>query len=495
MLTKDIHSLPIHFEEITSMSNVIDDRFMPVKIFIAHTGENRNNSIFTKEVLESMIASLANVPILGYIATTEENGEDFHGHEERLIVEDGQFKLRYVGHAYGVIPAENDAHFELRFGEDGVEREYLVTNGLLWRKFQEVENIFDRDSGYKSQSMELQHSSVKGYHNDEGLFVFTQAKFEGACILGEGVTPAMVSSTVERFSVADKIQNELSEMLAEFNTHFSTIKEKGDNTVDDEKQVLENTPVEESQIEETPATEETPAENFEETPVKEGEEKPVEETPAEENFTETPTEDKTPVEETTPAVDSKFTRTFELSHDDVRSGLYQALGGHAQFQDSWVWISKVYDSHAIVESEDEGKFYKVNYVKHENAVELGEYEELYPMFLSQSEKASVDASRNNFEALEKEVNTLREFKANIELTEKEGKLSQYSTVLSEDEYKGIKDSLSKFSMDEIEKEIGFLLLKKNHFSANNQETTQVRVGATNVSESNPYGSASVYFTK
>ena len=109
--------------------NVLDDRFMKVKIWIAHTGENRNNSIFSKEVLESMIPSLANVPILGYIAVDEDNQADFKGHEEALVIEDKQFKLKYLGRAYGVIPTENNARFETRYGSDGVEREYLVCDG------------------------------------------------------------------------------------------------------------------------------------------------------------------------------------------------------------------------------------------------------------------------------------------------------------------------------------------------------------------------------
>jgi hypothetical protein len=484
------HSLPIKFEKIEGISNVVDDRFIPVKIYIAHTGENRNRSIFTKEVLEGMIPSLANIPILGYIAVNEDEEQDFQGHEERLVVEDGEFKIKYVGHAYGLIPVDNDAHFEFRYGEDGVEREYLVANGLLWRKFKEVEEIFDRDGGFKSQSMELQPSSVKGHLNDEGLFVFEQAKFEGACILGEGVTPAMISSTIEKFSVADKIQNELGEMLTEFNAHFSTLKEKGDDIVKEESQVLENENTEfETQAEETTTV-------VEKTPVVEGEGKTVDEFTTEEN----PVTNEDFVAEE--RVEEKFTVKFELSHDDIRTGLYNALYEHEFFKDLYVYIAKVFDSYAIIEVEDyssdkyEERFFKINYVKHENAVSLGEFEELFPMFLTQSEKEIIDAQRNNFTALEEEVKELREYKAKVELSEKEKQLSQYSSVLSKEEYDSIKENLDKFSMQEIEKEIGFILLKKNHFSAKSEEEgTQSRVGVVNTNVANPYGSASIYFTK
>lgn len=504
--TNPRYDIPIEFEQV---SNILDDRFMKVKVWIAHTGENRNNSIFSKEVLTSMIPSLSNIPILGYIAVKDGEETDFLGHEERLVVEDGQFKLKYFGRAYGLIPTEHNARFETRFGEDGLEREYLVCDGLIWRKFPEVETIFDRDGGYKSQSMELQHSSVQGYTDNNGLFVFTQARFEGACLLGESVSPAMVSSTIEKFSVADNIKNELSEMLTEFNTHFSATKEKGDDTVPINEENLEteaNTEFAEAEQEE--AKVEAPAENptefeaetpAEVTPV--AEETPVEEAPetefAKKDEDEEEEKDSTDKEEDEDEKKKpkKFTRVFELSHDDVRSGIYQALDQHESFADKWFWVSKVYDSHAIIENEDEGKYFKVNYVKHENAVSIGEFEELYPMFLSASEKQAIDGSRNNFEALEQEVTTLREFKENIETIEKEQMLSQYSTTLSQDEYKSIKDNLKNFSVKEIEKEIGFMLLKKNHFSASPEESTQTRVASTNTVQSNPYGSASVYFTK
>lgn len=489
--------------------NVLDDRFMKVKIWIAHTGENRNNSIFSKEVLESMIPSLANVPILGYIAVDEDNQADFKGHEEALVIEDKQFKLKYLGRAYGVIPTENNARFETRYGSDGVEREYLVCDGIVWRKFPEVEEIFDRDGGFKWQSMELQHSSVNGYIDNNGVFVFTEAKFEGACILGEHVTPAMVSSTIEKFSV-NTIKEELGEMLTEFNAYFSNITTKGDDIVtknlnNQEPVAPENTEftgdtpvVTEPVVEDvTPATEGEESTEFAKKDKKK-EEDSEEDTPKEEDPKEDTSKDGEDDEEDEKdkKKPKKFSVTFEMSHDDIRGGIYQALRNHDTFKDSWTWISKVYDNHAIIEAEDEGKFYKMNYVKHENAVSLGEFEELFPMFLTQSEKSVVDSTRNNFEALEQEAKELREFKAGVELAGKEQKLAQYSATLSKEDFDSIKANLANFSMEEIEKEIGFVLLKKNHFSANTQEdSAQARVGVTNVVDANPYGSASIYFSK
>lgn len=522
---KNHNSLPIEFEQI---KNVLDSRFTKVKIWIAHTGENRNNSIFSKEVLESMIPSLTNTMILGYIAVDENGDSDFKAHESRLVIENGEFNFKYVGRAWGLIPESHNAHFELRYGEDGVEREYLVCEGILWNKFPEVEEIFDRDGGYKSQSMELFPPSVKGYVNEFGQFVFTEAKFEGACILGEDVTPAMISSTIEKFSAVNNVKAEFSEMLTEFNAYFSTTQEKGDYTMPDENNLtVEQETVEANQAEVTEYTEaevtegqevtdevtadtteftETEvAENTEATTVEVTTEAPATEPAkpetdfAEKEDEEDEEEDEKEDPEEEDEKPKKFTLTFELAHDDIRSGLYQAIEGHEQFKDSWVWISKVYDSHAIVADESNDKFYKMNYVKHENAVSLGEFEEIFPMWVNSTEKQVIEIARNSFskfEELEGEVKELREFKSNSELAEKEAKLTSYSNALSKEEYKTIQDNLANFSMTDIEKEIGFMLLKKNHFSASN-ETAEVpsRVSAVPTEGNFGYGTLTKYFTK
>lgn len=477
-----------------------------------------------------MIPSLTNVPILGYIATDEDGLEDFKAHEQKLIIENNEFHIKYIGHAWGMIPADNNAHFELRYGEDGVEREYLVAEGLLWKKFAEVEEIFSRDSGFKSQSMDLYPPSVKGYVNEEGLYVFTSAKFEGLTILGEHVTPAMITSTIETFSVTNNIKAEFGEMLNEFNIQFSKAQEKGDDTVKTDKNpVLEPvTPV-------VPVTPETP-ETFD-APLEPVVDKTPEETPEPEtNFAEpeTPevpaTEPEVPAEPETDFADKKdkkdtkdakdeddedeeededekdkkkkfFSVTFELSHDDIRTSLYSALSTNKILGEGYAWVSKVFENHAIVEFEDENyekgsKFYKVNYVKHENAVSLGDHEELFPIFVNATEKSAIDSTRNNFEALETEVEELRTFKATAEIAEKAEKLTSYASALTKEEYKTIEDNLSQFSLVEIEKEIGFMLLKKNHFSANNV-TAEVpsRVSAVQSEDTFQYGTASKYFTK
>lgn len=211
--------IPVIFQKL----NDYDDRFMRVKIWLMHLGENYNGSSFEKDHVEKAIPSLANTPILGFI---EENGgvDDYSDHRMILVREDGEYKTKYIGQAYGVIPQENNAKFEVRVGDDGVTREYLTCEGLLWQKWDIPTEIMDRDL-VKSQSMEL-HKDYEGYWNEKtGLFHFTNFKFFGACILGSSVMPGMNSASIEKEFSQASLQLEIQGKMEEFKIAFSRYQE------------------------------------------------------------------------------------------------------------------------------------------------------------------------------------------------------------------------------------------------------------------------------
>lgn len=199
--------LPTRFEE--SEPSTDDSRFQKVKIYIAHTGENLNHSVFSKEVLEKMIPSLSYVPILGYVGVNDDNDVDFRGHEKKISVSNGKFNVSFQTHAYGFIPEENEAHFEIAGG-----KEWLVTNGYLWTRFTDSIDIFNESNGVKGQSMEI--GNAEGYTDERGRVVFTNARFTGLCILGDDVTPAMTGSTVSTIFTKEDFKSTFEEMLAEF---------------------------------------------------------------------------------------------------------------------------------------------------------------------------------------------------------------------------------------------------------------------------------------
>ncbi len=208
--------IPVMFQAVNEYS-VEDTRFMPVKIWLMHLGKNLNNSYFSKEPVEKAIPSLSNVPILGYIEQ-KINEDDFSDHRNVLVREDGRYKIKYIGQAYGVIPETNNARFEKRLCDDGIEREFLVCDGLLWKKWDDPIDIMNRDI-VKNQSMELSENH-EGYFDENGTYHYEKFEFFGACILGFDVEPAMINSTVEVFSM-DNVFTEINNKVEQYKNFLS----------------------------------------------------------------------------------------------------------------------------------------------------------------------------------------------------------------------------------------------------------------------------------
>lgn len=209
-------SIPVTFQKLESYE-VKDTRFTKVKIWLMHLEENLNDSYFSKSAVEKALPTLANTPILGYIEVNDDGDKDYSDHRSVIVKDEGNFKIKYIGSAYGLIPETNNAKFESRVCDDGIEREFLTCDGLVWNKWDEPVEILNRDIT-KSQSMEL-HKDYQGVWGEDGLFHFTDFKFFGACILGDDVRPAMRSATVEldEFSV-DGIWQDIQIKMDDFKT-------------------------------------------------------------------------------------------------------------------------------------------------------------------------------------------------------------------------------------------------------------------------------------
>lgn len=231
--------VPVIFQNVEKYEKE-DTRFLKVKVWLMHTGQNLNGSSFSKEVVDKAIPTLANTPILSFIEENALGESDFSDH--RIVLhrnEDGEFNFKYLGSAVGVIPENNNAHWETRVTDSGEEKEYLVVEALMWTKWGDPTDIMKRKS-ITNQSMELAENYT-GSFDDKGVFHFETFSFFGACLLGDGVSPAMESSTVEvQFSKDVTLQNTIENKLQEFYTLFS--QEGGNTKMEDV--TLETTEVE-----------------------------------------------------------------------------------------------------------------------------------------------------------------------------------------------------------------------------------------------------------
>lgn len=207
--TIENYSLPVQDYELSEMN--FDDRFTKVKIFVAHTGENLNNTSFSLESLLRLKETIANIPIVGYVGKNEFDDDDFRGHEERIVIDPEKgIEIDYLGIPFGLIPEDNNAKIEFREA-----KEWLTVEGYLWNKFPKAIEIFKRSNNRKGQSMEI--TKVDGYMSDTGVFNIENAVFDSLCILGNDIAPAMIGSTIEVFSEGgSSLKGIMKEMMLEF---------------------------------------------------------------------------------------------------------------------------------------------------------------------------------------------------------------------------------------------------------------------------------------
>lgn len=445
-------NLPVQFEQMDSGK---DDRFQKVKIWIAHTGQNLNYTVFSKDVLEDMSKTLPYVPIVGFMEKNSEEENDFSDHRQRITVENNKVEVEYMGKAYGFIPEEPNAQFENRGG-----KEWLTCEGYLWTKFAKAIEIFDRADGSKSQSMEI--DNVDGEVDERGRLVFSKGRFSALCILGEDVNPAMAGSTIEYFSA-----NELKEMVREMIHQFSI--EKGaeglenndekvfetetDEVVETEEQTVENA--------ETEVETETPTEEFEEVEVEvETEESNFSEDSDEEDDEKEDDEDKADFsEEENESVSNQY-EFSEMSYEKRREKV-----GRRCYEEGHGYISEMYSDYVITTGFDwDTEEYKHKKCKYEidalGNVTLGETTEVFAQFLTAEEMAVVENYNAKIEQLESELSELRQFKADLELSEKQEVLNTYSEKLTADEVKSIEAMFSELDVEQVKDKIGALLFRK-----------------------------------
>ena len=208
-----------------------DTRFLKVTIDVLNTGANYNGSYFSKEVVDENIDTIKNTPILGFIKYDDYTREnDFKGHEYVIKRTENDVEQFYNGSCYGVIPESCNPRWITKTTDTGEELETLQVDGLMWEKFSDATGILKRDSE-KSQSMELYASSIEGYDDEnDGLFHFKKFSFDGCCLLGEGVQPAMLDANVRvndvNFSVNDFVKSLQSELNDKFTMFSKLIDEK-----------------------------------------------------------------------------------------------------------------------------------------------------------------------------------------------------------------------------------------------------------------------------
>lgn len=151
--------------------------------------------------------------------------------------------------------------------------------------------------------------------------------------------------------------------------------------------------------------------------------------------------------EDTPSEEEKFSKTFEISHEDIRYALYVLLSSYEEQDNEWYGISAVYDNYFVYEGFfNESNKFRQNYKKDgDDIVFDGERIHINVEYLTDSELTALNEMRSNYSEISKK---LAEYEAEPEKM----------AILESDEYSSISD-LEEFV--ELKKQEGHIGMSVN----------------------------------
>lgn len=485
--------------------------FCTVKLM--HSGENRNHSSVTDEALDKAAKQLAYKPILANFMeyTDEESGEtlkDFTSHDMEFN-EDGT--ITYIEKQVGCFTSD-EPYFEV---EESTGHRFLYGKCAIPVDYTDAYSILERKNGSKI-SVELAVNEMQ-YSVENHVLELTDVDITGATLLGrDPVTYKEIGEGMlnARVDIAD-FSSENNSIFTQYESKMTELQDRlfklesacFENNTDDSKkggctgnmnkfeELLEkyNKTAEDVTFDYTELSDEELEAKFEE---EFGNDATVADNSEDNSDDENGDADVTVVEDENGNDDvegsedpddegnetqtfENMTRSFEVSHEDIRYALYNLLGEFEEIDNEWYYITSVFDTYFTYENWDGGKIYGQKYTKDDDNVAFnGERYSLHKEYLTDSELAELNSMRANYSSIQEK---LAKYEEAEDIADKMTVFDDeaYGEYLETAEFKALmnKDILAKFSKEElIEKADAALgkLVKTNKTFAMNAEPEKVK---------------------
>ena len=492
----------INFDE----SDKNKDGLLPVHLQSCHTDLNVNGSNIESSVMEAALPSFSNRPILGYIhkVTTDENPEgqwEFYSHN---MHEDENGDVVYDEYPIGIIPESCNA--QLVYDEEK-KKTYCEVDGYIFEEYSKAAEILQREEecsvSVELSIRELSYDAKQKFLNIED-FWFSGVTILGKTPQGNEVKPGMTGSNIKLADFSSKnnslfedYESKMVELQArienletacfnkEQNSSVRTLSKEGGNkesmTKFEELLAKYNKTVEDVTFDYSELSDEELEAKFAEVF---GEDNNTDGDNSGDNTANEPSNDNEGVGENATEPEGttdgdnegegqnfeNMTKTFEISHDDIRYALYNLLSSYEDADNEWYYITGVYDSYFVYESWDGGKIYGQKYTKDNDNVSFdGERYNLHKEYLTDSEYTEIQDMRSNYSYVVEELNTYKSaevFADKMTVFDDEA----YSEYLDTDEFKALmsEDSVNKYSKEELSEKadatLGKLVKKNKTFS-------------------------------
>lgn len=202
----------------------VNSSFVTGKLKAMYTGKNRNGSNIPDQAVTDAIPSIFNIPIVAHYMR-EEN--EIGGHDMQVVKTDnGGLKLVNLTEPCGVVTDHTKVYIERSADENGVEHDYLVLDGVvLWKRQEVVQHIIEDCGGVVSHSMEIDVTEGKT-NKETGYFDIDKFEFQALCLLGN-CEPCFEGSNLSLYSSAAGFKEKMEQMMSELKDSYFSIAESG----------------------------------------------------------------------------------------------------------------------------------------------------------------------------------------------------------------------------------------------------------------------------
>lgn len=213
----------VRFINVTEISPLVSH----CQIKVLYIGENRNGTVISREVAEKMGKYLPASPIVGrYI----DAARDFGGHDKEVQVneEDGTFSVVDLTKPYGFVDTNAKVWFQQFQDDDGVIRDYLLTEGYIWTgAYPEAKRIINKGNNQSMELTKVQGNWTGNVNSNDRFFIINEALIEKLCILGENTEPCFEGAQIKKeFSLNEEFA-QLKEIMTFMLKDVTEILNKG----------------------------------------------------------------------------------------------------------------------------------------------------------------------------------------------------------------------------------------------------------------------------
>jgi len=208
---------------------VNNSEFVEGTALIAYQGDNRNSSDIIEQAFTSAMPSLSLIPIVGNWLSDKQN---FGGHDVAIEWQGNTLVLKDKTVPYGVVKENHNAQW-VELDDNGVIHRYLQADVVLWagRYPDQIQKVID-DGVNQSMEISVNDFSIK----ENGNFQINSFEYSALCLLGrdvdenglvgsDNVEPCFeqASVVVNKYNFNEQFKTQFNNLLFEFNNQISEL--------------------------------------------------------------------------------------------------------------------------------------------------------------------------------------------------------------------------------------------------------------------------------